>query len=230
MAGQKAVGGRAITRFYNSGSLVTEQNLSYLKDIGNHRINTTLVYERQQNTSETLRSNSTGFDIPDLNLDALQGALNTEPTQSYAFNSSVESFIARIQYDGFNKYLLTASLRYDGSSRFAEDKRWDYFPSIGFAWRLSNEKWFVNNNGSFWKYPIGSFIQDNVSEVKLKFSYGQSGNTEIPAYKSIAQAGISSYVFGGSALTTGSSITQLANEELTWETTREIDYGLSLGF
>ena len=75
-----------------------------MKDIGNHRINTTLVYERQQNTSETLRSNSTGFDIPDLNLDALQGALNTEPTQSYAFNSSVESFIARIQYDGFNKY------------------------------------------------------------------------------------------------------------------------------
>ena len=225
----KAVGGRAITRFYNSGSLVTEQNLSYLKDFGNHRINTTLVYERQQNTSETLRSNSTGFDIPDLNLDALQGALNTEPTQSYAFNSSVESFIGRIQYDGYNKYLLTASLRYDGSSRFAENKRWDYFPSIGFAWRLSNEKWFANHNGSFWKYPIGSFIQDNVSEVKLKFSYGQSGNTEIPAYKSIAQAGISSYVFGGSSLTTGSSITQLANEELTWETTREIDYGLSLG-
>jgi TonB-linked SusC/RagA family outer membrane protein len=211
----KGVGGRAITRFYNSSSLVTEQNLNYLKDFGDHRINATLVYERQQNTSENLTSNSTGFDIPGLDLDALQGALNTEPTQSYAFNSSVESFLARVQYDAFNKYLVTASLRYDGSSRFAEDKRWDYFPSLGLAWRISNESFLKNNS--------------LISDAKLKFSYGQSGNTEIPAYKSIAQAGISSYIFGGSALTTGSSITQLANEELTWETTREIDYGLSLG-
>ena len=132
--------------------------MSYLKDFGNHRINTTLVYERQQNTSETLRSNSTGFDIPDLNLDALQGALNTEPTQSYAFNSSVESFIARIQYDGYKKYLVTASLRYDGSSRFAQDKRWDYFPSIGFAWRLSNEKWFASHNSSS-ENLVGSLIE-----------------------------------------------------------------------
>ena len=228
----KAVGGRAITRFYNSGSLVTEQNLSYLKDIGNHRINATLVYERQQNTSENLTSNSTGFDIPGLDLDALQGALNTEPTQSYAFNSSVESFIGRIQYDAFNKYLVTASLRYDGSSRFAEDKRWDYFPSLGLAWRISDESWFYNSANSSSENLVGSLIEklrNNISDLKLKFSYGQSGNTEIPAYKSIAQAGISSYVFAGSALTTGSSITQLANEELTWETTREIDYGFSLG-
>lgn len=211
----RGVGGRSITRFYNSSSLVTEQNLNYLKDFGDHRINATLVYERQQRTSENLTSNSTGFDIPNLNLDALQGALNTEPTQSYAFNSSVESFLARVQYDAFNKYLLTASLRYDGSSRFAEDKRWDYFPSLGLAWRISNESFLKNNS--------------LISDAKLKFSYGQSGNTEIPAFKSIAQAGISSYVFGGSSLTTGSSIIQLANEDLTWESTREIDYGLSLG-
>ena len=68
----KAVGGRAITRFYNSGSLVTEQNLSYLKDIGNHRINTTLVYERQQNTIGNFKIKFNWFDIPDLNLDALK--------------------------------------------------------------------------------------------------------------------------------------------------------------
>lgn len=211
----RGVGGRSITRFYNSSSLVTEQNLNYLKDFGDHRINATLVYERQQRTSENLTSNSTGFDIPNLNLDALQGALNTEPTQSYAFNSSVESFLARVQYDAFNKYLLTASLRYDGSSRFAEEKRWDYFPSLGLAWRISNESFLKNNS--------------LISDAKLKFSYGQSGNTEIPAFKSIAQAGISSYVFGGSSLSAGSSIIQLANEDLTWESTREIDYGLSLG-
>ena len=211
----RGVGGRSITKFYNSSSLVTEQNLNYLKDFGDHRINATLVYERQQRTSENLTSNSTGFDIPNLNLDALQGALNTEPTQSYAFNSSVESFLARVQYDAFNKYLLTASLRYDGSSRFAEEKRWDYFPSLGLAWRISNESFLKNNS--------------LISDAKLKFSYGQSGNTEIPAFKSIAQAGISSYVFGGSSLSAGSSIIQLANEDLTWESTREIDYGLSLG-
>ena len=123
-------------------------------------------------------------------------------------------------------------MRYDGSSRFAEDKRWDYFPSLGLAWRISDESWFYNSANSSSDNLVGSLIEklrNNISDLKLKFSYGQSGNTEIPAYKSIAQAGISGYIFGGSTLTTGSSITQLANEELTWETTREVDYGISLG-
>ena len=106
------------------------------------------------------------------------------------------------------------------------------FSFLGLAWRISDESWFYNSANSSSDNLVGSLIEklrNNISDLKLKFSYGQSGNTEIPAYKSIAQAGISGYIFGGSTLTTGSSITQLANEELTWETTREVDYGISLG-
>ena len=212
----RAVGGKAVTTFFNSSSLATEQSLNYLKDFGEHRINAVMVYERQKNTSESLRTASTGFTIPGYNLDGLQDAINVEPTISNAFESSIESFLARIQYDAFNKYLLTASLRYDGSSRFASgDKQWGYFPSVGLAWRISNEPFLMGNSV--------------ISDAKFKFSFGESGNTQIPTFQSKAAADGAGYIFGGNILNPGASIVRLANEELSWETTTELDFGLSLG-
>ncbi len=212
----RSLGGKAVTSFFNSGSLATEQNLNYLKDFGEHRINAILVYEKQKNSFETLRTASTGFSIPNYNLNGLEDAVNVEPTQSDAFESSIESFLARIQYDAFNKYLVSASLRYDGSSRFASgDKQWGYFPSIGLAWRMSNE----------------TFLKDNqiISDAKLKFSFGESGNTQIPSFQSKSAADGAGYIFNGNLLTPGASIVRLANDELSWETTTEIDFGLTLG-
>ena len=196
--------------------MATEQNLNYLKDFGEHRINAILVYEKQKNSFETLRTASTGFSIPNYNLNGLEDAVNVEPTQSDAFESSIESFLARIQYDAFNKYLVSASLRYDGSSRFASgDKQWGYFPSIGLAWRMSNE----------------TFLKDNqiISDAKLKFSFGESGNTQIPSFQSKSAADGAGYIFNGNLLTPGASIVRLANDDLSWETTTEIDFGLTLG-
>ena len=212
----RSLGGKAVTSFFNSGSLATEQNLNYLKDFGEHRINAILVYEKQKNSFETLRTASTGFSIPNYNLNGLEDAVNVEPTQSDAFESSIESFLARIQYDAFNKYLISASLRYDGSSRFASgDKQWGYFPSIGLAWRMSNE----------------TFLKDNqiISDAKLKFSFGESGNTQIPSFQSKSAADGAGYIFNGNLLTPGASIVRLANDDLSWETTTEIDFGLTLG-
>ena len=212
----RSLGGKAVTSFFNSGSLATEQNLNYLKDFGEHRINAILVYEKQKNSFETLRTASTGFSIPNYNLNGLEDAVNVEPTQSDAFESSIESFLARIQYDAFNKYLVSASLRYDGSSRFASgDKQWGYFPSIGLAWRMSNE----------------TFLKDNqiISDAKLKFSFGESGNTQIPSFQSKSAADGAGYIFNGNLLTPGASIVRLANDDLSWETTTEIDFGLTLG-
>ncbi|MDG1731238.1 MAG: TonB-dependent receptor [Algibacter sp.] len=212
----QAVGGRAITSFGNSRSIVTEQNLSFVKKYGNHSINAILVAEKQQNKNEFLQTNSTGFELPGLNLDALQSALNTEPTTSNENTSSIESYLARVQYDAFNKYLITASARYDGSSRFAEGNKWGFFPSIGVAWRISNENFLKGS----------SFLSD----AKIRASYGETGNTEIGSYRSLARAGFSSYIFNGSSLTTGGSIDRLPNPDLTWETTTQSDVGLSLGF
>jgi TonB-linked SusC/RagA family outer membrane protein len=212
----RALGGKAVTSFFNSASLATEQSLNYLKDFGNHRLNAVLVYERQKNTSESLRTGSTGFSIPGYNLDGLQDAITVEPTVSNAFESSIESFLARVQYDAFNKYLLTASLRYDGSSRFASgDKQWGYFPSVGLAWRISNEPFLKGNSV--------------ISDAKFKFSFGESGNTQIPTFQSKSAADGAGYIFNGNTLTPGASIIRLANDNLSWEKTREVDFGLTLG-
>ena len=144
----------------------------------------------------------------------MEDAVNVEPTRD-AFESSIELFLARIQYDAFNKYLVSASLRYDGSSRFASgDKQWGYFPSIGLAWRMSNE----------------TFLKDNqiISDAKLKFSFGGSGNTQIPSFQSKSELMVQD-IFNGNLLTPGASIVRLANDDLSWETTTEIDFGLTLG-
>ena len=208
-------GGRAVTSFNSNRSLVTEQNLNFVKKFGRHRINATLVAERQQNNAENLRSISTGFDIPGLNLDALEVALQTLPTETNEVETSIESYLARVQYDAFNKYLLTVSARYDGSSRFAKGNKWGFFPSVGVAWRISNEDFLKNSS--------------ILSNAKLRASYGETGNTQIGAYQSLARAGLSSYIFDGATLTAGSAINRLQNNDLTWETTVQTDIGLSLG-
>ena len=211
----RSVGGRAITSFSSARSIVTEQNLNYVKKFGRHRINATLVAERQQSVREFLQSSSTGFDIPGLNLDALEVALQTLPTLSNEVKSSLESYLARVQYNAFNKYMLTVSARYDGSSRFAEGNKWGFFPAVGVAWRISNEDFLKNSS--------------LISNAKLRASFGETGNTEIGTYQSLARAGLSSYVFNGANLEAGAAIDRLPNPELTWETTTQTDVGLSLG-
>jgi TonB-linked SusC/RagA family outer membrane protein len=210
----RAIGGQAITNFGNSTSIVTEQNLNFRKTFGAHSINATLVAEHQQNKYEYLQSRSSGFDIENLNLDALQQALETQPTVSNAIDSSLESYLARVQFNSFeNLLLLTASARYDGSSRFAEGNKWGFFPSFGAAINFSEQ----------------NILESSIfNTVKLRGSYGETGNTEIGSYLSLSRAGFSSYIFNGDTLETGASIDRLPNPDLTWETTTQTDFGLSI--
>jgi TonB-linked SusC/RagA family outer membrane protein len=209
------VGGSATTNFLNSNSVNTEQNLSYNKKFGNHSIGAVLVAETQQNKYESLITISQGFGLPGVNVDNLQSALTTFPTRSDAVSSTLQSYLARVQYDGYGKYLLTVSARYDGSSKFALNNKWGFFPSVGIAWKISEEG-FIKNS---------SFI----SNAKIRASFGETGNQEIGTFQSLARAGLASYVFDGSALATGAAISRLANPNLTWETTTQKDIGLSLG-
>ena len=140
-----------------------------------------MVAEHQQNKYEYLQSRSSGFDIENLNLDALQQALETQPTVSNAIDSSLESYLARVQFNSFeNLLLLTASARYDGSSRFAEGNKWGFFPSFGAAINFSEQ----------------NILESSIfNTVKLRGSYGETGNTEIGSYLSLSRAGFSSYIF-----------------------------------
>ena len=210
----RAVGGQAITNFGNTTSIVTEQNLNFNKNFGPHSINASLVAEHQQNKNEYLQSRSSGFDIDNVNLDALVSALETQPTVSNAISSSLESYLSRVQFNGFdNLVLLTASARFDGSSRFASGNKWGFFPSLGAAINLSQQN--VLNSNLF-------------DVIKLRGSYGETGNTAIGSYLSLSRAGFSNYIFNGNSLVTGASIDRLSNPDLTWETTTQTDFGLSL--
>ena len=128
------------------------------------------------------------------------------------------SYFGRVQYGFDGKYLLSASIRRDGSSRFGADSRSGIFPAVSAGWRISQEKFMEP-------------INNTLSDLKLRASLGYSGNNNIGDYSSIATLGFYNYVFGGNAgaQATGQAPNRAANEQLKWERNRTVDFGVDLG-
>jgi len=141
------------------------------------------------------------------------------PPQSYDNESKLVSFFGRANYGYANKYFLTGVLRYDGSSRLAEGNQWSTFPAISGSWRLSEESFMSNK-------PLG------ISTLALRAGWGIQGNQAVRPYGTQlllkADPG-ARYPFGGT-LTTGLSATQVANPDLKWETSNQINVGIDYGF
>ena len=127
------------------------------------------------------------------------------------------SFLARAQYDYKGKYLLSAAIRADGSSRFGKNNRWGYFPSVSVGWRVISEEFMEDIN---W-----------ISNLKLRASYGISGNFNIGNYEHIALLSYNQYVLGKGegTLVSGLRPSQLPNDDLSWEKTRMYNVGLDVG-
>lgn len=132
-------------------------------------------------------------------------------TNSY----QLESYFGRVNYNFSDKYLVTATGRFDGSSRFGQNNKFAFFPSTAVAWRISQEEFLKNNR--------------ILSNLKLRASYGLTGNSEIGSYRSNANLITNSYIFGGTRAS-GSTIGTLANPDLKWEKTAQYDVGLEVGF
>lgn len=128
------------------------------------------------------------------------------------------SFFGRANYNYMGRYLLTASFRADGSSRFAKGNRWGYFPSVAAAWRISEENFMAGT-------------QDWLSNLKLRLSYGLSGNNNIPLGQTLREFSITSnswmHVYDGSFLSQG---TRMTNPDLKWESTHSLNAGIDFGF
>lgn len=198
-----------------SGSLnwITETTLNYNKTISKHSISGLLGYttQKQTNSSNFVRSRN----YPN----NLVYTLNATSNIIFQGNSnesewSLISYLSRINYNYNSKYFLTASMRADGSSRFGKDKKYGYFPSAAIAWRVSNEE----------------FLKENklISDLKIRASYGETGNNNIGNYAQYATIGYESYPFGGTALG-GIAPTQLANPLLTWEKQWSLNFGVDAG-
>lgn len=187
---------------------INENTLNFTKELGKHNISGVLGYSQQQRSSFAINAAGTQFasdNIYTLNAAGL-------PTTAYSFNSSygLSSAFARIGYAYADKYLLEATARRDGSSRFGTSHKYAVFPAISAAWRISNEE--------FWsKSSIAN-------DFKIRGSIGKTGNQTIGDY--IAQG---QYTTGAGYLgQSGIYLNVLPNPDLTWETTLQYNVGLDL--
>jgi TonB-linked SusC/RagA family outer membrane protein len=128
-------------------------------------------------------------------------------------NWSLISYLLRLSYDYKAKYLFTGTIRRDGSSRFGSDRRWGYFPSASVGWNITKESFF----------PSPEWL----TNLKLRASYGYSGNNSIGNYTWIPTLSTNNYAFGGS-VADGKRVASMANYNLGWEKSREFDAGLDL--
>jgi TonB-linked SusC/RagA family outer membrane protein len=129
---------------------------------------------------------------------------------------TLASFLGRLNYSFKEKYLLTASFRTDGSSKLAEGHKWSTFPSAALAWRISEE----------------GFLQgaEKLSNLKLRTSYGYTGNNNISPYSTLTYVSSQRYYEFGGTSANGFAPSNIANSSLTWEKTRELNLGLDFGF
>jgi TonB-dependent starch-binding outer membrane protein SusC len=194
---------------------VFENRLSYKKVIDKHNINATAVSEFSGNLKSISTYGASGFSNQTGGFDNLSSAtIATLPKNNIA-KDNLMSFLGRVAYGYNNKYLLTTSIRADGSSKFGKENKWAYFPSVALGWTLSEESIIKNLN-----------IFDN---LKLRASYGITGNNQIPAYSSIGLTGAANYVFND-VFYSGIAQNNVSNPGLKWETTAQYNYGIDLGF
>lgn len=148
-----------------------------------------------------------GFNMKNVQLTDVDATIVTD--------DKLVSFFARAEYGFDNRYLLTASLRSDGSSRFASGRRWGTFPAVSAAWRISNEK--------FWK------PEWLINQAKLRVSYGTNGSNSIPANSAYGMMGISNYSKDGTLVTGYIPISQ-NNDNLRWQKTDSWNFGFDISF
>ena len=215
--GRGYINGGLGTRFHYQNLSWNNQNmLRYIKSFGSknkHRLNALAVFEQTYVSRESEYLSVTDFPIETLGFNALQNGLIPETPDTFATETMLKSYLTRINYGLNGIYNLTLSMRADGSSRFGSKNKWGYFPAVGFSWNLHNEKFLGN--------------AEVIDNLKLRLSYGQTGNQGIPAYGSFSVLGVSNTIFSGN-VNAGLAVTSLPNPDLKWEFTDQYDIGLDL--
>lgn len=196
-----------------SDTKVWDNTLLYTKVIGKHDISASLTASMEKYQNLYYAIGAEGF--PDDNvLNSFANAITkTNMNETYVARSLM-SQIARVQYNYDSKYLATFTIRRDGSSRFGKDCRWGWFPSFGLGWTVTNEKFFKNWN-----------IEDILSFLKVRFSYGKSGSQNLSDYQWLTM--VSSNLYNEQA---GIAPKSLGNDELSWEETLMTDVALEMEF
>lgn len=211
--------GEAYKKSGENTQWLSEFLITYKKNFNNvHNLNLLVGSTFEQYLSHYLQGNAKGFlsDITGVNSMHSGDNLNGDDVYSYKGRNRLNGFLGRINYDFKSKYLLTASFRYDGTSRFSEDHKYAFFPSVALAWRVSEEPFMK-------KF-------DNVSDLKLRIGYGELGNQGIANYQTIQTLVAGGSAVFGNSLAQGVVLSRLSNPNLKWETTAETNAGIDFGF
>ena len=198
--------------------LLSENTLNYTKSANKNELNILAGFTSQ--TTKIQNQQTTGNDFPSDDIRTLNSAAQIDKTGTTGTNNQIGlvSYLGRINYAYDNKYLFSASYRADGSSYFAQGKKWGKFPSISAGWVISKEK----------------FLSDVawLSNLKFRTSYGVSGNNRIVDFAFLDLLYGANYTYGSGTGTTTpglvSSSAYLSNPNITWESTNQNNYGIDL--
>jgi len=210
----KTSNGAAALGALNYSSWLNENTLTYNKSIGKHNLDALIGFTQQEARNESFKAGAEQFVSNDLTYNSLQSGSTLVRPNSDAYSWVLHSYLARINYNYNNLYYLTTSIRKDGSSRFGKNNKWGNFPSVAASWRISNE--------SFFKPLLGK-----INDLKVRASFGTTGNLEIGQYQSLSTLYSLNYLLGGNVLT-GFAANRIPNENLGWETTYQYDAGLDV--
>ena len=196
-------------------ALQTTNNLTYTGKWGDHNLTATGVWEATSNETRSMGISGKNLAQEFLGYWNVTNAATRDASNGYS-KWSMLSGVARVMYNYADRYMVTGTLRADGSSRFT-NKKWGYFPSVAAAWTVSNEK--------FWE-PL----QDAVDYLKIRASWGIIGNQDISPYSTLANLSSTSFNYGTTTTYTGYWAGGIATPDLTWEKVHQFDLGIDLGF
>lgn len=180
-----------------------------------HSLNLTALYSNEQNTFD--RSNMSALDIPVdafnyYNIGRADGQITIDPNNQAYQQWGLSSLMGRVQYSYDNKYLFSAAIRSDGSSRLGAGNKWKTYPAVSVGWNISEESFMKSIS---W-----------ITNLKIRAGFGQTSNQAIAPYATLGGLGTAPYNFGPTGYATGFFVSQLPNPNLDWEYSRTTNFGL----
>lgn len=181
-----------------------------------HRVNVVALYSAEQNTSFNSGTNAKGIPSEAFQYYSLSNSLGeittTNPADGGYTQSGLVSYMGRVMYEYSDKYMLSATVRTDASSRLAEGHKWHTYPAVSAGWNMKNEP----------------FMQDipAIDRLKIRAGYGQTSNQAVGAFSTLGKLSSRDYNFGDATYATGYYVTQLPNADLGWEYSETWNYGV----
>jgi TonB-linked SusC/RagA family outer membrane protein len=216
LIGGEAAQGSASVSTSQAINLITENYFTYNHTFNEiHKFNIIAGYSYQESNYEAFNTGSSEFVTDAFLYWNLSGGANYSIPGSGISEWNMASFYGRLNYNLKDRYLFTFTGRYDGSSRFGANNKWAFFPSGAFAWNVKEE-------------PFLKSVED-LSHLKFRVSYGETGNAEIGSYNSLARLSTWPSTVGGTIVNAVRPIS-VANSDLSWESTAQYDVGVDAGF